>query len=93
MSNKEDKLQEGLDKEKFGRVYDRIESNHNEVLFKLEKILEQTTKTNGRVTLLEAETRFIRAITRYPKIAVLAFIGLITLFNLDNILTVITRIF
>lgn len=81
-------LQQELEKERFKGVYktidanyelvnEKIDTNHKETTIILKQILEQTKKTNGRVTCLEEETRFTRTVTKYPKLSALAFVGLI----------------
>jgi hypothetical protein len=96
--------QEKLESERFRGVYSKIDANytivndkldhiHELTMEKLEKILDQTTKTNGRVTLLEKETRFSRTITKYPKLSMLAVIGIIALTQIENIIKVINKLF
>lgn len=86
----EQELQEKLDNSRFSGVYAKIDanyelvnlkqdSNHKETTIILKQILEQTKKTNGRVTCLEKETQFTRTLTKYPKLTGLAFIGTIVI--------------
>ena len=86
MSTKEE-LEEQLEMERFKGVYAKIESNneavnkkidsnHNETQLILRQNLDQTIKTNGRVTKLENETQFFRTIGKYPRMAMLAVVGL-----------------
>lgn len=83
-----------LIEEKFKNVYLSIEKNHNETTILLEKILEQTLKTNGRVTEIEdhyvvkedflkerKETHFFRTLTKYPKLTLFAVIGIASLIS------------
>lgn len=72
--------------EKLKNVRAEILANHTETKLLLEKILEQATRTNGRVTLLETETRFVRNLTKYPKMAWLAFFGLLVSIYIKDIL-------
>lgn len=78
-----------LIEEKFKNVYLRIDSNHSEVKLLLEQILNQTLKTNGRVTSLEEQTEYVRLIPKYKKIIGLAILGLFTLFSSFGILGLI----
>lgn len=95
----EDIYKELID-EKFKGVHARIDanyenleikqdSNHDEVKAVLKQILDQTKKTNGRVTELEGSSvdleefnklandlNFFRVIGKYPKMAMLAVFGL-----------------
>lgn len=41
--------------QKIKGVYQKMDDNNTLILFKLERILEQTTRTNGRVTKIEDE--------------------------------------
>lgn len=75
-----------LIEEKLKNVRSEIKNNHTEVKLLLEKILEQATRTNGRVTVLETETRFVRNLTRYPKLAWFAFFGLLVSIYIKDIL-------
>ena len=75
-----------LIEEKFKNVRAEINSNHVETTLLLKQILEQAKRTNGRVTVLEEETRFMRNITKYPKLTWLALLGVILLIYAENIL-------
>jgi hypothetical protein len=75
-----------LIEEKFKNVRAEINSNHMETTMLLKQILDQAKRTNGRVTVLEEETRFARNITKYPKLTWLAILGAIALVYAENIL-------
>lgn len=111
MPTKEDAIQQ-LERERFKSVYLKIDSNyeltnkkidanHNEVKIILNQILDQTKRTNGRVTKIEdvtipllkedlekekAETSFIRFMTKNKKVAIFSIIGVIALFFAINVL-------
>lgn len=88
-----DSTDKELIEEKFKNVYLRIDSNHKELMIYLEKILEQTSKTNGRVAILEKETEYVRIIPRYKKVVGLAFIGLITLLSSLGVIGLLDKFF
>lgn len=69
----------------------RIDSTHEIVMLQLEQILEQTKKTNGRVTKLEQETTFWRWFERKPVRFVAAVIFIIIL-SIENIREILIRL-
>jgi len=74
--NKDDKE---LMNEKFKGVYLHQQSNFDLINEKLEQIHKQTILTNGRVTILEKQTKFVRFFENNPKFAILIFLGVIFL--------------
>jgi hypothetical protein len=48
-------MEHELLEQKFKGVYQKMDDNNTLILFKLERILEQTTRTNGRVSKIEEE--------------------------------------
>ncbi|HAN19617.1 MAG: hypothetical protein A2X13_14745 [Bacteroidetes bacterium GWC2_33_15] len=73
-----------LIEEKFRGVYLHQENNFNLINEKLSHILEQTTKTNGRVTVLECETKSVRFFSKKPLFFVLILLGLMLLASTMN---------
>lgn len=49
-----------------------IRAKDDLIQMQLQKILDQTTKTNGRVNKLEEETKIIRYFSNHPKLAIVA---------------------
>lgn len=65
-----------MEKDDIKELFDiKLQSLHDNLGIKLDAILEQTKKTNGRVSRLEDETRIARFAQKYPKLAVAALIG------------------
>ena len=66
----------------------------NDVLeFKLDKVIEHQKLTNGRIGVLESETRIVRFFSKYPKMAILVVLGFVFLFNINEILDIINKFF
>jgi hypothetical protein len=67
--------------------------HHNE---KLEKILEQTTRTNGRVTALEKQTTVWRYLTNKPYRLVASIVFVVVLSRLvtnEDIINIVLKLF
>lgn len=62
MTPQDDRLIEEIVK----RIEDRISNNDESINRRLQQILEQTTKTNGRVSKIEQETAIGRWFERKP---------------------------
>ena len=60
------KAERELIEEKFKGVHALLQANFDVVNSELAHIKEQTTKTNGRLTCVEAETRVVRFFSKKP---------------------------
>lgn len=84
--NKDDKE---LISEKFKGVYLHQQSNFDLISEKLEQIHKQTLLTNGRITIVEKQTKVIRFLESNPKISIVIFLGiyfLSTIFNFKDLI-------
>lgn len=70
------KAERELIEEKFKGIYALIQSNFDVVNTELRHIKEQTTKTNGRVTCLEGETKVVRFFYKKPIFLALVLLGI-----------------
>ena len=70
--------------EKFEGIARHMNAQFENVHEKLERIESQTTRTNGRVTELEADLVEYRIVKKYPKV----FIGIIVILVLSTIFSI-----
>lgn len=74
---------------KFQGLKAEITTNHDMQMQKLETILTQAMKTNGRVTDLEKETKTVRMFERKPVLLILFILGIIFLLSVFDLPTII----
>lgn len=74
---------------KFQGLKAEITTNHDMQMQKLETILTQAMKTNGRVTDLEKETKTVRMFERKPVLLILFILGIIFLLSIFDLPTII----
>lgn len=64
----------------------------NSIADNVKDTLEQTKKTNGRVTLLESDMLVIRALKKHKWLFVLAIFGLMQIYQFISLEKVITKL-
>jgi len=74
---------------KFKGLYEHNETNYSLLHQKLGQIHDETKSTNGRVTSLEKDLNIVRFFSKYPKILILAVLGIIALVQMDTIIETI----
>lgn len=84
MSDKLDPEHENL-RQEIRIILIQMDSNFDVMNERLEAILEQTKKTNGRVTSLESVTEVLRIVFKYKWLFALIVIGVYNLINLIDI--------
>jgi len=93
----EEKTRDELEHDSFNQRLDSVivqmNSGFEVIVAKLESVLIQVTKTNGRVTKLEEDTDFIRVVKKYKWMVGLILLGLGTLSNIVDIKSIIRMIF
>lgn len=71
---------------KISGIYAKIDSNHKIVSMQLDRILEQTTKTNGRVSELEDQTQFVRFFEKRPFLLGLLTVGFLIYLGITGLI-------
>lgn len=80
-----DELEHAAIQEQMGNVITQMNSGFEIMENRLNDILKQTKKTNGRVAELEDTTDFIKVLKKYKWLLVLTLIGIYTIFDTVNL--------